>query len=316
MGIPKLNRLLLTRCSQKAIYKIHFENLSDKKVVVDISIYLYRFLGDDYFMEHVYLFLSLFKFYRVHPIFVFDGKPPVEKSAIIKKRNMEKQAARIEYSKLESEIVTAENTKALEERMAVLKKKMMRITWEKIDETIELIKAFGFAHYLAPNEADQLCIYLAKSPDIYAVISDDMDMIISGCSRVLRNLNMNTHEIMVYNNEQIQKDLGISIDHLRQIIILSGTDYDLQDRNTVSLNRAFEIYTEYSMQNSDETFYDWLFTNKYITEDFKRIEAILNISPNSAEALETFIQNTPPPPKKISVSIIKNIMRKHRFIFL
>ena len=91
MGIPKLNKLLIEKCSPHSIKKIHIKKFFNKKIAVDISIYLYKFLGDGYFMEQVYLFLSIFKYYCIQPIFVFDGKPPVEKNALLKRRYCEKQ---------------------------------------------------------------------------------------------------------------------------------------------------------------------------------------------------------------------------------
>lgn len=318
MGIPKLNKLLVDQCSQKSIHKIHLETLFKKKIAVDISIYLYRFLGDDNFMEHVYLFLSLFKYYCIEPIFVFDGKPPIEKTATIQKRNIEKQTAKQEYIELES--LLAEATKPyekrhIEKRMESLKKKMIRVKWEHIDNAIELIQAFGFSYYLAPNEADQLCVHLSKKGDVYAIMSDDMDMIISGCSRVIRNLNMSTHEVVMYNNEGILHDLNISLLHFRQIIILSGTDYHTDKSHNISIKRAFELYQEYISTDQSISLYEWLLPQDIIPENFMDIYNLFE-SDNYANILNTFLEAAPLSSKKMSVSTIKSIMSPYRFIFL
>lgn len=319
MGVPKLNKLLIEKCSQKAIYKIHLENLYKKKVAVDISIYLYRFLGEGNFMENLYLFLSIFKYYCIEPIFIFDGKPPPEKQDTIKKRNQEKQTAKSEYDKLSEELDSTidENTSILlEKRMAVLKKKMIRVKWEHIDKAIELIGSFGFIHHLAPHEADQLCVHLAKNGDVYAIISDDMDMIISGCSHVIRNINMSTHEATIYHNDIILRELNLTLKDFRQIIILSGTDYDGANKYPcISIKRAFDIYYEYVKSKTDITFYQWLCSQNLISDDFMNIYNLFETN-NYADELNNFLKTAAPSPKKICVSAIKIIMRPYRFIFL
>lgn len=318
MGIPKLNNLLLDKCSQKSINKIHLESLFKKKIAVDISIYLYRFLGDDNFMEHVYLFLSLFKYYCIEPIFIFDGKPPVEKTATIQKRNIEKQTAKQEYIELEGllKVETKPYEKReIEKRMESLKKKMIRVKWEHIDKAIELIQAFGFSYYLAPHEADQLCVHLSKIGRVYAVMSDDMDMIISGCSHVIRNLNMSTHEVMMYNNDEILQDLNISLENFRQIVILSGTDYHTDRSQSISIKRAFELYKEYQSTDQSNTLYEWLLSYDVIPDNFIDIYNLFE-SDNYQDTLNTFLEAAPPSSKKMSVSTIKSIMCPYRFIFL
>lgn len=313
MGIPKLNKILVERCSQKAIHKIHLEHLYKKKIAVDISIYLYRFLGDGNFMEHVYLFLSLFKYYCIEPIFVFDGKPPPEKQGTIKQRKMEKCVAKAEYELLEkqlSEIVTPERTTEIHKRMETLKKKMIKLKWEHIDKAIELIQSFGFVHYLAPHEADQLCVHLANRGDVYAILSDDMDMIISGCSCVIRNLNMSTHEVFLYNNDIIIDELNITLEHFRQIVILSGTDYNT---STITIKKAFDIYLQYESINDGKTFYEWLRAQELVSDEFMNI---YNLFEPDTSSLDVFLEAAEPSPKKISVSAIKEIMRPYRFIFI
>ena len=79
MGIKNLNRFLLDNCNKKSIKKFHLKQLENKKVVIDTSIYLYKFIADDSLLENMYLFISIMKSYNIEPIFVFDGKPPAEK---------------------------------------------------------------------------------------------------------------------------------------------------------------------------------------------------------------------------------------------
>ena len=79
MGIQYLNRYLLDHCSKTSIQKINFSGLSGKTIVVDASIYLYKYVGEDALIENIYLLVSILLYYNIIPVFVFDGKPPEEK---------------------------------------------------------------------------------------------------------------------------------------------------------------------------------------------------------------------------------------------
>ena len=328
MGIPKLNKLLMERCP-KSIKKVNLETLINKKVAVDISIYLYKFITDGDYMEHLYLFLSLFKYYCIIPVFVFDGKPPPEKYALLKKRYSEKQQASIEYKSLEKlmeETEDEEKIQELERSMNTLRKKMVRITGKHIEQAIELMNAFGFQHYFAPSEADQLCVYLTTSGKTYATMSDDMDMIVSGCSIVLRNLSMLNHEVYMYDTVSIMEELGIPLKEFREIVVLSGTDYELNEKSSnINIRKAFDLHKQYKEslitdpekdEDKHKDFYEWLTEMKGIkTVDLYKIAEILNIDTH-AKVLEEFIKAYELEKPKFSVSTIKQIMSQYKFIFI
>lgn len=322
MGIQNLNKYLIEKCSQKSIHKLHIENLFAKKIAVDISIYLYKFLSDGYFMEQVYLFLSLFKYYCIHPIFIFDGKPLDEKKATLKKRFAEKKEAQTEYLSLQEKLGKENDEEVLtkiQQKMNSLKKKMVRITYYNIDQVIELINAFGFDYYMAPHEADQLCVYLTTSKIADACMSDDMDMIVCGCPVVIRNLNLMSHECYIYHTNNILCELQLNICDFRKIIVLSGTDYEIDIiKQVIPVRKAFEYYNQYkNIEPLEQTdFHDWLHNKSIIQKDvLNRICKLFDIS-NYSEELSKFIEENSNEPKKMSVPTIKTIMKKYKFIFL
>jgi flap endonuclease-1 len=320
MGIPKLNKLLLERCPN-SITKIHVGKLQDKKIAVDISIYLYKFLTDGDYMEHLYLFLSVFKYYCIVPIFIFDGKPPVEKQALLKRRYSEKQQAYQEYTKIEQNMsleMDLNKIEEMQETLKFLKKKMIRITNTHIDQAIELITAFGYQHYFAPHEADQLCVYLTVCGKTYATLSDDMDMIVSGCPIVLRNLNLMSHDVYLYNTTHILNDLEVSLHDFRDIVVLSGTDYEISNKPlNISIRKAFDYYKKYKDANISNGFYTWLIESGIIieNEELHKISCLLNID-NYKNELDEFIRKHINPKPKFSVSMIKTIMKQYKFIFV
>jgi flap endonuclease-1 len=101
MGIRYLNRFLKEN-AHPSIKLCKLAELSGKKIAVDISIYIYRFASDNTLIENIYLMLSVFRYYNIIPIFVFDGKPPDEKRELIKKRKEDKKEAENEYNKLKN----------------------------------------------------------------------------------------------------------------------------------------------------------------------------------------------------------------------
>ena len=103
MGIKNLNRFLRNNCGD-AIKFISIKELSGKKIAIDISIYLYKFAADNTLIENIYLMLSVFRFYNIIPIFVFDGKPPAEKKELLEKRKKDKKDAEKEYAKLSEQL--------------------------------------------------------------------------------------------------------------------------------------------------------------------------------------------------------------------
>ena len=96
MGIQYLNTFLKNNTSYHSIKKIELEKLSNKVISVDISIYLYRFLAEEALLENMYIMLSLFRYYNIIPIFVFDGKAPVEKAKLLERRAMEKELSELQ----------------------------------------------------------------------------------------------------------------------------------------------------------------------------------------------------------------------------
>ena len=86
MGIRNLNRYLRANCSEYSIQKKHLRDYKNKTIVIDTSIYLYRFSAENALIENLYLMISLFRSYDITPLFVFDGKPPAAKYETLKKR--------------------------------------------------------------------------------------------------------------------------------------------------------------------------------------------------------------------------------------
>ena len=97
MGIKHLNQFVRRECPG-AIKTVTFADLAGKTVVVDASIYMYRFMADQALLENMYSMITMFQLRGIVPIFIFDGKPPIEKRNILNKRNLMKRIAETHYN--------------------------------------------------------------------------------------------------------------------------------------------------------------------------------------------------------------------------
>jgi 5'-3' exonuclease len=142
MGIKNLNKYLYEKCSKTSITKIHFRELSGKTIVIDTSIYLYHFLGENALMENIYLFISIMLLYNITPIFIFDGKPPPEKNELLRRRYIDKKDAQRKYNELQLLLanMTSEERRLAELEMNNLKRQFVRIYDDDIKKVKKLLQ--------------------------------------------------------------------------------------------------------------------------------------------------------------------------------
>ena len=268
MGIRNLNMFLKTNC-KKAINRTSLKNLSGKKIAVDISIYMYKYESEDCLIENIYLMISIFRQYNIIPIFVFDGKSPTEKKELLQKRREDKIDAEIEYYKLDQLIKNLppnnnilEDTKDICALMDALKKKCVYMNRDKIKAVKELIIAYGCTYYDATGEADEVCAMLVIKNIVWACLSEDMDMFVYGCPRVLRYFSLVNHNVVVYDTAACLEILKMTQKEFREVAVISGTDYNATTNNLYNMIKMFNTFRT-SSNNNTANFYQWLHENKY-----------------------------------------------------
>ena len=286
MGIRYLNKFLRTECKGENIKFINVAELSGKKIAIDISIYLYKFIGDDSLIENMYLMLAVFRYYNIIPIFIFDGKAPTEKKELLRKRANDKSAARAEFNLLKEQLIGLTDNDDKQEiinSMDLLKKQFITISREQIEQVKELIRVYGATYFDAPGEADELCASLVIKNKVWACLSEDMDMFVYGCPRVLRYLSLMKHTAVLYNTKGILDDLGITQKELREICVISGTDYNFNSTNSnepglyKTLSYFKKFHKENKKQKNNVDFYNWLLQNTDYIEDYELLINIYNI---------------------------------------
>jgi len=273
MGIRMLNRFLQEQCVP-AITTVGLEELEGKKIAVDISIYLYKYLSENALLENLYLMISLFRHYNIIPIFIFDGKPPVEKQDTLIQRKIVKKNAKDEYYKLKKLLADADKvdnkeildlsnnlieeiSKSLdrveiERTMEKLKKRFIALSPENIQNVKTLLQSYGVTYFEAPGEADILCAKLVAKKMVYACLSEDTDMFVYGCTRVLRYLSLTSSTVIMYDFAKICNILDVDGNEFRQCCILSGTDYNMKEKEEKDENKLVEFTNEIQKQKSNK----------------------------------------------------------------
>ena len=282
MGIRNLNRFLNDN-SPNSIKLCKLAELSGKTIAVDISIYLYKFSSDDTLIENIYLMLAVFKHYAITPIFIFDGKAPPEKYELLQKRKEDKKEAEEKYRNLQQTLALNKDMNNADKQeliynMDMLKKNFISISKRDIETVKQIILAYGATYYDAIGEADELCALLTIKNKVWACLSEDMDMFVYGCPRVIRYISLLKHTAVLYDVKDILNNLGITQKELREICILSGTDYNLDCVDNNALTNTLKHFKKYHKTKSGLGFYEWLNINRVgVIKDFGLLNKINEI---------------------------------------
>ena len=125
--------------------------------------------------------LALLKSFNVEPYIVFDGDSiSVKKETECKRRE----------KRIESRSIAERLWKSGERKNAMdYFQKCVDVTPEMAKCIIDYCKSEGIKYIVAPFEADAEMVYLEKQGLIQGIISEDSDLLIFGCSRLITKLN-------------------------------------------------------------------------------------------------------------------------------
>lgn len=331
MGIKHLNKYFMEKCSTLAIHKIGFNELQHQTIIVDVSIYLYKFTERGSFLENMYLFISMFREYGIVPVFIFDGKPPAEKRTLLEKRKNDKLVAETKYAEIQQRIASMESEdvrKDLDE-MEDLKKQFVRLNERDIRDAKTLMQCYGVNYIESQGESDELCAYLVKHGYAWGCMSDDMDMFLYGCPRVIRHVSLMNHTAIIYDTARILRELDMPFTDFKDALILSGTDYNIHanEEGEVNVLTTMQWYDRYKYSNNPYSptrvsFYDWLEGNTDYLKDRAKLDGVHKMfdltlyATNHAEFIREITSTMIPFKNKlIQMTKLKEIMESDGFIF-
>ncbi len=233
---------------QNIIKEKNIKDYYGKKIAIDISILIYQFViavrssGTDLINDkgditsHLLgLFNKTLSFFEkgIIPVYVFDGTPPLLKQKTL---NIRKQIRTKALEKLIDAKTDSDKIKYL--------KRSVKITRKQMDQCRELLDLMGIPYINAPEEADSELSYLCKENFVYAVLTEDMDILTFGSPRIIRNLTSNKKEPIEIELNDILEKLNITYDNFVELCILFGCDYCINIHDVKPLN-IFNIYIKH-----------------------------------------------------------------------
>lgn len=230
MGIRGLTSLI-KKYIPEAITVNSLKYYQGSTIAIDTSILLYKFrYSNSKPNSHISGFLHKCMTYMkngIIPIFVFDGKPPPEKNNTIKKRFKQRQKLEQKIKLLKEQIDTIPTTEEKEcilNQIKKLNKQMLSVTKEHHIESRNLLTYLGFRVINSPGEAEEVCSSLQRCGAVDFTFSDDTDVLVLGCDKVLRSCS-NNNNFMEIELNKILNGLDIDIDQFIDMCILCGCDY-------------------------------------------------------------------------------------------
>lgn len=193
MGIKNLNKLLIdNNCIKYHNSLTDFiktiKNKNDKIIIaIDTNLYYYKYLNSKLqnpFNGFLIQIKNLIK-NNIIPIYVLDGKSPIEKEYLINKR----------------------------------KKKSVYIPYNDIKKFFDILNI----NYIHNNEeSDKVIGILYQKKIIDYSLSDDLDILLYNCQNMI---SIKKGKVYEYNLEYILQKLNISFNKFIYMCILLGCDY-------------------------------------------------------------------------------------------
>ncbi|RKP12751.1 PIN domain-like protein [Piptocephalis cylindrospora] len=227
--------------------KVHVSAYSGTRVAVDAYVWLHRgvlgcatdlALGRDTkrYVNYCMELVGMLRHHGVKPVLIFDGGHLPAKASTEQERYDKRQKSLKEGLALH---------KAGREREAAKKfQTAIDVTPVMARDLILELKKMNVEYVVAPYEADAQMAYLARAGQVSAVITEDSDLLVYQCPRVLYKMDRygDGYQVLYDNIARVQQPMDLS--HLspkafRYMCILSGCDY-AASIYSMGLKRAYK----------------------------------------------------------------------------
>ena len=259
MGIHLLQTFIAS-LNDRSIKEQHLREFSNKKITVDISIYLYRFKEKGNLLENIYLMCSIFRYYNIHALFIFDGKYFKSKNETMRKRKESKKQAKKKFNTIKENLhkYNGDSRVKIEMQLDILRKQFITVTKEDIKNVKDMLVAYGMVYVSAKHEADELCG--ALNNEVYACLTEDTDIMVYGCKRIFRYFSLMKHTVVVYDMTLIRNNLNMTLSDFQELCICAGNDYITSKKN---IFYYYDLFKQY--KKTPTGFLDWLLQKRYIS---------------------------------------------------
>jgi len=105
------------------------------------------------------------------------------------------------------------------------RRKTIALSEKQIRDIMALLDMFAIPYMALDIEADIVCAKLVKYGFVDYCISNDVDLLAFGCTKIIRNLKFRDDEIEIFDHAQIIHDMELSPDQFIDLCIMMGCDY-------------------------------------------------------------------------------------------
>jgi len=250
MGIKGLMKLIKQKAPNSIIDK-EYSSYAGKKLAIDMPLIIYKFViairnrgedlinSDGKMTSHIYgvlsKFVNMLKFGSI-PVPVFDGDAPIIKKETLIERRIKKDDAQDKLDILtNNKIVEIDNKERIK-----LYKRTFSIKNKQYNDIKTLVKLLGFVLVESPQEADAQCAALNITGFVDGVVTEDMDSLVFGTKKMLRNFS-NKDKVVEIDIDILLQDLKLTSDEFIDICIILGSDY-CKPIKGISIKDVVEIY--------------------------------------------------------------------------
>jgi len=255
MGVRDLN-YLIKRFNRTSIREMSLHGLKGKRIAIDIQLYIYKALIQGKCpIEYIHTQILHLERCRIVPIYVFDGKPPVEKMDEIQRRQVRRsrslEVIRYLETTIQSSLSNATTPVAVEPDTSSRKENVLLAKIDELKKNVVSIqrKTKQSVRYLcnimgvqyveeSDYEADQIIGMMYRNGEIDGCISEDNDMLVYGCDKLYRFYKLNSNYIVEYDLPSILSDLHITREQFVDLCILCGNDYYKKFRYTICVDNG------------------------------------------------------------------------------
>lgn len=205
--------------------------------------------------------VDMLRHFGVEPYMVFDGLLLPTKESTNNERRLKREKAQETAAKM---VQRGDRKSAWKEFM-----KAAAVTPEMAKSVMLELDRKHVKYVVAPYEADPQMVYLEKTGVVDGILSEDLDLLVFGCRRLITKLN-DYGECIEINTDNLHKVPRLALHTFtpaqwRLVAILSGCDYT-KGIPGVGLKTAFNLVTK--LQSLDKIVLALKADNKQVPDEF------------------------------------------------
>lgn len=186
--------------------------------------------------------VDMLRHFGIEPYLVFDGSYLPTKAETANERRIKREEA-----KIKADLLVKQGKKSLAWKEFM---KAAGVTPQMAKSIMVELDSKGVKYVVAPYEADPQMVYLEKMGIVDGILSEDSDLLIFGCNRLITKLNDygDCVEICRENFSKVKSIPQLASyteSQLRLVAILSGCDYT-KGINGVGLKTAFTLVRRFN----------------------------------------------------------------------